>query len=88
MSTSTCAQPPYPTEAKHHGAEGTTQLDFEVNAQGRVTRVAIVKYSGDGPGHKLLDALALETLNKCTFPPAPGFLSASSRVEYVWRLKD
>ena len=88
MSTSTCAQPPYPAEAKHLGAEGTTQLDFEVNAQGKVTRVAILKLSGAGPGHKLLDALALETLNKCTFPAAPGFLSASSRVEYVWRLKD
>jgi TonB family protein len=88
MSTSTCKQPPYPLEAKQFGAEGTTQLDFEVSAQGKVTRVAIVKFSGDGPGHKLLDALALETLNKCSFPAAPGFLSASSRVEYVWRLRD
>jgi len=88
LSSSTCAQPPYPFEAKQLGAEGSTQLSFEVNSQGRVTRVAIIKFSGDGPGHRILDALALETLNKCTFPPAPGFLSASSRVEYVWRLKD
>ena len=88
LSASTCQQPPYPPEARLHGAEGTTELDFEVNALGRVSRVAIVKLSGGGPGHKSLDALALETLGKCSFPPAPGFLSASSRVAYVWRLRD
>ncbi len=88
MGASTCTQPPYPAEAKLDEAQGSTQLEFEVNPLGKVTRVVIVKLSGNGPGHKLLDALALETLSKCSFPPAPGFLSATSRVEFVWRLKD
>jgi periplasmic protein TonB len=88
MSQGTCQQPPYPAEARRDQAEGTTELEFEVNALGRVTRVAIVKSSGDTAGHKVLDALALETINKCSFPPAPGFLAASSKVAYVWRLKD
>jgi TonB family protein len=88
MSTGKCAQPPYPAEARSTGAEGVTTLSFEVDADGKVTRVAIVGPSGTSPGHRVLDALALDTLNKCVFPPAPGFLPASSRVAYAWRLKE
>lgn len=88
MSEGKCQQPPYPPEARASLAEGTTTLDFEVNAEGKVTRVAIVGSSGSTPGHRVLDGLALETLNKCSFPAAPGFLPASSRVSYVWRLKE
>ena len=88
MSTGKCAQPPYPAEARSTGAEGITTLSFEVDAEGRVTRVAIVGSSGTSTGHRTLDALALDTLNKCVFPPAPGFLPASSRVAYSWRLKE
>lgn len=83
-----CAQPPYPAAARSTGAEGVTTLAFDVNAEGRVTRVAIVEASGTSPGHRALDALALETLQKCVFPPAPGFLPASSRVAYAWRLQN
>jgi TonB family protein len=83
-----CTQPPYPAVARDTGAEGTTTLSFDVNAEGRVTRVAIVEPSGSTPGHRALDALALETLQKCVFPPAPGFLPASSQMAYAWRLKD
>lgn len=83
-----CAQPPYPAVARDSGAEGTTTLSFDVNAEGRVTRVAIVQASGSSPGHRALDALALESLQKCVFPPAPGFLPASSQMAYAWRLKE
>lgn len=83
-----CTQPPYPAAARDSGAEGTTTLSFDVNAEGRVTRVAIVEPSGTTVGHRALDALALETLRKCVFPAAPGFLPASSRMAYAWRLKD
>lgn len=87
MSDGKCVQPPYPAEARNTAAEGTTTLSFDVNAEGRVTRIAIVEPSGTTPGHRALDALALETLQKCVFPPAPGFLPASSRVAYAWRLQ-
>lgn len=87
MAEGKCVQPPYPPEARSTGAEGTTTLSFDVNAEGRVTRIAIVEPSGTSTGHRALDALALETLQKCVFPPAPGFLPASSRVAYAWRLQ-
>lgn len=88
MADGKCVQPPYPAEARSTGAEGTTTLSFDVNAEGRVTRIAIVESSGTSTGHRALDALALETLQKCVFPPAPGFLPASSRVAYAWRLQN
>ena len=83
-----CSQPPYPAEARRSEATGTTTLEFEVSAEGKVTRIAIIGTSGESPGHKALDALALKTLNKCAFPAAPGFLPATAKISYVWQLKD
>lgn len=88
MASVACQQPPYPAEARRSEAAGTTMLEFEVNALGKVTRVAVVGSSGDTPGHKVLDSLALETISKCNFPAAPGFLPAQSKIAYVWRLTD
>lgn len=88
MASVACQQPPYPAEARRTEAAGTTQLEFEVNALGKVTRVAVVASSGETPGHKVLDSLALETISKCNFPAAPGFLPAQSKIAYVWRLTD
>ena len=83
-----CGQPPYPVEARQSEATGTTMLEFEVSPEGKVTRIAIIGSSGATPGHKALDSLALETLNKCAFPPAPGFLPATAKISYVWQIKD
>ncbi len=88
MSAATCQRPGYPAEARRYDAAGTTQIEFEVNAEGKVTRVAIVGASGSTAGHQMLDALALGTVSKCSFPAAAGFLSATSRISYVWRLED
>ena len=88
IASGKCAQPSYPAEARSTGAEGITTLAFEVDAAGKVTRVAILEPSGTSAGHRVLDALALDTLRNCAFPPAPGFLPASSRVAYSWRLKE
>ena len=88
VGTGACSQPPYPAEARRSEAAGTTTLEFEVSPEGKVTRIAIVGTSGESPGHKALDALALETLNKCAFPAAPGFLPATAKISYVWQLKD
>lgn len=88
MAEAQCAQPPYPALARDAGVEGVTTLSIDVNAEGRVTRVAITAPSGTSEAHRALDALALETLQKCVFPAAPGFLAATSSVAYAWRLKD
>lgn len=88
ISAGNCPAPSYPAEARQDGAEGTTELSFDVDAAGKVTRVAIVRSAGDRAGHRLLDALAIDTLRKCNFPAAPGFLTGSARMAYVWRLQD
>ena len=88
VGSGACPQPPYPAEARRSEAAGTTTLEFEVGVEGKVTRIAIIGTSGESPGHKALDALALETLNKCAFPAAPGFLPATAKISYVWQLKD
>lgn len=88
MASANCNQPPYPAEARNSGAEGVTVLSFDVNAEGKVTRVAILQPSGTTPGHRALDELALATLRACSFPPAPGTLQGSSSVSYSWRLQD
>ena len=86
VSKATCQPTTYPDVARRQGAAGQTEVELEVNAEGKVTRVAIVKSSGSTPGHLALDALALNTIAKCTFPPEPGFLSGTGRMVYVWRL--
>ena len=86
VSKANCQATSYPSEARRLGASGSTEVEFEVNPEGKVTRVAIAKTSGTTPGHQALDALALSTISKCVFPAAPGFLSATGRMAYVWRL--
>lgn len=86
MAKASCQATSYPGEARRLGASGSTEVEFEVNPEGKVTRVAIAKTSGATPGHQALDALALNTISKCVFPAAPGFLSATGRMAYVWRL--
>ena len=88
LASSSCKQPPYPEAARRDEASGTTELEIEVNADGKVTRVAIARSAGPTPSHKLLDTLALESLAKCSFAPAPGFLSGTGRLSFVWRLND
>ena len=88
VSSGNCQQPSYPLDAKRDGAEGVTGLDFEVDAVGKVTRVAIINTAGTTEGHRALDTIALESLKKCVFPPAPGYLPGRARLDYVWRLQD
>jgi len=86
MAKATCQPTVYPEEARRLGAAGQTEVEMEVNPEGKVTRVAIIKSSGNTPGHQALDALAINTISKCIFAPAPGFLSGTGRMVYVWRL--
>jgi TonB family protein len=86
VAKATCQPTNYPDEARRTGAAGQTEVEMEVNPEGKVTRVAITKSSGSSAGHQALDALALNTISKCTFPPAPGFLTGTGRMMYVWKL--
>jgi TonB family protein len=86
MAKATCQPTNYPDEARRLGAAGQTEVEMEVNPEGKVTRVAIIKSSGATAGHRALDALAISTISKCVFPPAPGFLSGTGRMVYIWRL--
>ncbi len=88
VGKATCQATTYPSEARRLGAAGSTEVEFEVNPEGKVTRVAIAKTSGTTPGHQALDALALNTISKCVFPAAPGFQPATARMVYVWRLEN
>lgn len=88
LAEANCPKPAYPAEARRTGAEGVTTLSFDVDAAGKVTRVAILEHSGSTDAHRALDALALETVQKCAFPPAPGFLAGTSRVAYTWRISE
>lgn len=88
LSTGTCPSPSYPAEARQEGVEGTNEVSFDVDAAGKVTRVAIVRSAGEKAGHRALDALAIDTVRRCSFPAAPGFLTGSSRMAFVWRLQD
>jgi TonB family protein len=86
MAKATCQPTVYPEEARRMGSVGQTVVEMEVNAEGKVTRVAIIRSSGATSGHQALDALAINTISKCVFPPAPGLLSGSGRMVYLWRL--
>lgn len=86
MARANCQPTVYPEEAKRLGAAGQTEVEMEVNPEGKVTRVAIIRSSGSTAGHQALDALAINTISKCAFPPAPGFLSGTGRMVYLWRL--
>ena len=72
MAKASCQATSYPGEARRLGASGSTEVEFEVNPDGKVTRVAIAKTSGATPGHQALDALALNTISKCVFPAEIG----------------
>jgi len=88
MTEANCPKAVYPAAAKSAGAAGSTELQFEVDPLGKVVRIAITKPSGDGDGHRLLDASAMDTLRQCTFPAAPGFLPGLGSVSYVWKIED
>lgn len=60
------AMPPYPTEARRRGIEGSVLLRIRVDAKGKV-EVAVVEKSS---GSELLDGAALEFAEAADFSPA------------------
>ncbi|MCW5658450.1 MAG: TonB family protein [Burkholderiaceae bacterium] len=85
----TCAKVEYPQLARRAEAQGTTGLEFTLDANGKVSSATVVRRSGWFREHRLLDQVALQWLTTCTFQPA---LSEEDRakkhhMEYVWRLQ-
>jgi TonB family protein len=58
-------RPEYPSEAKAARAEGTVELSYVVDTNGRATEIKVVQ-----PVHPLLDAAAMEALKQWRFAPA------------------
>jgi len=65
---STCLKPRYPRAARLYELEGTVNLSFQVDAQGRPTNAYIDK----GSGWAILDQAALEALADCKYDPGEG----------------
>lgn len=60
-----CAQPAWPLNAKRHGAQGRVTLHFTVEADGKVSKAAVIRSSG----YPALDEAARDALAKCVFQP-------------------
>lgn len=82
-----CPTPDYPEVARRAQATGTTVVGGDVQADGTVRSVVVVRSSGASRSHKLLDRAAAEALARCRFPAQPGTLAAPVSVDYVWKLE-
>jgi TonB family protein len=82
-----CPEPIYPGAAEASKAEGTSVLELEVGADGKVTGVKIVGRSGRSPAHRALDNAAAAAFSDCHFDPLPGVPQRTAHVEYRWGLE-
>ncbi len=70
----------FPAEARKNGWEGEVGIQFQINAQGQLAFVKVVKSSG----HEILDVAALETIAQAApFPYFPDVILVP--VEYQLR---
>ncbi|QYG04669.1 energy transducer TonB [Janthinobacterium sp. PAMC25594] len=60
-----CTQPAWPPGEKRRGAQGRVTLHFTVEADGQVSKAAVIRSSG----YPALDEAARDTLAKCVFQP-------------------
>ncbi|WP_257572867.1 energy transducer TonB [Janthinobacterium sp. UMAB-56] len=60
-----CAKPAWPLDAKRHGAQGRVTLHFTVEADGKVSKAAVIRSSG----YPALDEAARDALASCVFQP-------------------
>ena len=71
----------YPPDAKSMGIEGSVKLKLEIDPEGRVASVRVVKGLGYG-----LDEAAVSALRKCRFSPAiSGGQPAATEITYTYR---
>ena len=60
-----CTQPAWPPGEKRRGAQGRVTLHFTVEADGKVSKAAVIRSSG----YPALDQAARDALGKCVFQP-------------------
>jgi TonB family protein len=81
----------YPIEAARAEATGTTRVRFVVDSSGKLRDSSVVRSAGDTVFHKMLDKVALDKLNECTFRAgntADGrAVGGTFEVEYNWKLE-
>lgn len=85
-----CDPPTYPPAARRANVTGTTVVQFQVDATGRVVSADVLRRAGGSREHRMLDSEAVQALGQCRFQPgrdrAGRPVGGSARVEYVWRL--
>lgn len=84
LEPANCSKPVYPPQALARKIEGTSTIQFLLNAQGKVLESRVQKSSGDAT----LDEAARSALSKCTFKP-PTYqgqpVQAWTAVQYTWK---
>lgn len=82
-----CDKPNYPLNSLRNEEQGTVQMEFLIDLDGRVAESKIIKSSG----FRMLDAAAKKALSLCKFTPGSrdGKPQQSwAVVNYVWTLPD
>lgn len=84
LDPANCSKPVYPPQALARKIEGTSTIQFLLDAQGKVLESRVQKSSGDAT----LDEAARSALSKCTFKP-PTYqgqpVQAWTAVQYTWK---
>lgn len=79
-----CGTIAYPAEAAAYNLEGTTGVEYEATADGRLVGLSIKRSSG----WRMLDEATIDILSGCRLAsvPAAGFVGKRKTIEYVWSL--
>ena len=84
-------RPEYPPAAMRVMAQGTVALLFEVDAEGKVVRVLVLRSAGPLPEHQLMDRAAAQALARCPIKPGTDAQGQPVRtyvkLEYVWMMR-
>jgi TonB family protein len=85
-ASTACPAPTVPESLRRSDATGLTRVTGEVQPDGTVRSVVVVRSSGSTRAHKLLDRAAADALSRCRFPPEAGTAPATTTVDYRWTL--